>query len=172
MAIYRLGRRVPAIHETAYVHPDAVVIGDVTLGPETSVWPCAVLRGDYGRITVGARTSVQDGVVIHATSELDTVVGDGVVIGHLAHLEGCVVADGALIGVGSVVLHRVHVGEGASVAANAVVLEGTDVPALALAAGVPAVVKPGKSRPDYARGGAALYVANGRRYPDELERIG
>jgi carbonic anhydrase/acetyltransferase-like protein (isoleucine patch superfamily) len=172
VAIYRLGTRVPTIHESAYVHPDAVVIGAVTIGPETSGWPCAVLRGDYGSVTIGARTSVQDGVVIHATAELDTHIGNEVVIGHLAHLEGCVVDDGALIGVGSVVLHRVHVGEGASVAANAVVLQGTEVPALALAAGVPAVIKEGRSRPEYAREAAEGYAANALRYKEALERIG
>ena len=93
MAIYAIDGKTPRIHPEAYVHPDAVVIGDVTIGAESTVWPGAVLRGDYGTITVGARTSVQDGTVIHATAQVSTTVGDGCVIGHLAHLEGCVLED-------------------------------------------------------------------------------
>src|ERR1700734_4239016 len=105
MAIYRLGDLVPVIDPEAYVHPDAVVIGDVSLGAETSVWPSAVLRGDYGTITVGARTSVQDGTVIHAGPGFPTIIGDGCVVGHLTHLEGCTLEDESLAGSGSVVLH-------------------------------------------------------------------
>ena len=97
MAIYALGDLEPRVDPTAYVHPDATVIGDVTLGPGTTVWPQAVLRGDYGIIHVGARTSVQDGAVLHTTPQTPTIVGDDVVIGHLAHLECCTVHDGALI---------------------------------------------------------------------------
>jgi carbonic anhydrase/acetyltransferase-like protein (isoleucine patch superfamily) len=169
--VYRLGRRVPVIHETAYVHPDAVVIGNVYIGAETSVWPCAVLRGDYGTIRVGARTSLQDGAVLHAIATFDTVVGDGCVIGHLAHLEGCTVEDDCLVGSGAIVLHRVHVGREATVAANAVVLEGTDVPARALAAGVPAVIREGRSDGASARDAAQKYAANIHLYRQELERI-
>src|SRR5439155_20108806 len=120
MAIYALGDRVPTIDESAYVHPDAVLIGHVEIGPESTVWPGAVLRGDYGRIAVGARTSIQDGTIIHATHELDTVVGNDRVVGHNAHLEGCVIHDDSLVGSGSVVLHRASVGPHALVGANAV----------------------------------------------------
>ena len=98
MPVYSLGDRTPKIHPNAYLHPSAVIIGDVTIGPEASVWPCAVLRGDYGRIEIGARTSVQDGSVIHATEEFSTTVGSDCVIGHLVHLEGCTVEDECLIG--------------------------------------------------------------------------
>ena len=79
MAIYQLEGAAPRIDPPAYVHPDAVVIGDVTIGAESTIWPGAVLRGDYGTITVGARTSVQDGTVIHATAECSTTIGDGCV---------------------------------------------------------------------------------------------
>ncbi|MEI2421512.1 gamma carbonic anhydrase family protein, partial [Arthrospira platensis SPKY2] len=89
MAIYALDHQIPVIHESAYVHPDAVVIGSVTIGPESSVWPGAVLRGDDGEITIGARTSIQDNAVLHTTPLHPTVVGDDCVIGHLVHLEGC-----------------------------------------------------------------------------------
>jgi carbonic anhydrase/acetyltransferase-like protein (isoleucine patch superfamily) len=172
MAIYRLGDLVPSIHPDAFVHPDAVVIGDVTLGAESSVWPGAVLRGDYGTIRIGARTSVQDGTVVHATPQHPTVVGAGCVVGHVAHLEGCTVEDGCLIGSGSVVLHQVVVGRGATVGANAVVTDGTVVPAGALAVGVPARIREDASHPEATEVGVAEYVANARRYRAGLERIG
>ena len=121
MAIYALGDQVPTIDTEAFVHPDAVVIGAVTLGPETTVWPSAVLRGDYGQISVGARTSIQDGTVIHAGPGFPTRVGDGCVIGHLVHLEGCILEDECLVGSGAVVLHHAVVGTGATVGAGAVV---------------------------------------------------
>ena len=82
MPIYALGDRVPVIDPTAFVHPDAVIIGDVHIGSEASIWPTAVLRGDHGAIRVGAQTSVQDGTIVHCTSELDTVIGARCVIGH------------------------------------------------------------------------------------------
>jgi carbonic anhydrase/acetyltransferase-like protein (isoleucine patch superfamily) len=133
MPIYALGDRTPSIHPDAYVHPDAVVIGDVRIGAWSSVWPCAVLRGDYGTIVVGEQTSIQDGSVIHATAEFATLIGDECVIGHLAHLEGCTVHDRALIGNGSIVLHEAVVHRGATVAAGAVVRNLMEVPANAAA---------------------------------------
>ncbi len=172
MALYALGDACPEIHPEAFVHPDAVVIGSVTIGAESSVWPSAVLRGDYGTITIGARTSIQDGTVIHAGPGFPTVVGDGCVVGHLAHLEGCIVHDEALVGSGSVVLHHAEVGEGATVAANAVVPNRMQVPPGALAVGVPATVKSGASHIEMIRIAAREYVANGRRYRSELRRIG
>lgn len=171
MAIYRLGDLVPVIDPEAYVHPDAVVIGDVTLGAEASVWPAAVLRGDYGTITVGARTSVQDGTVIHAGPGFPTLVGAGCVIGHLAHLEGCVLEDECLVGSGSVVLHHTVIGSGATVGANAVVPNRMEVPAGALAVGVPAVLRSGKSSLALIQFSAAEYVVNARRYREDLRRV-
>ena len=136
MPIYRLGDLTPDVHPDAFVHPDAVVIGDVRIGAESTVWPGAVLRGDNGGIVIGARTSIQDGTVVHAGPGFPTVVGDGCVVGHLAHMEGCTVEDEALVGSGSVVLHYAVIGTGATVGANAVVTDHTVVPAGALAVGV------------------------------------
>lgn len=171
MSIYAIGDLVPEIHESAFVHPDATVIGNVVLGPESSVWPQAVIRGDYGSITIGARSNVQDGAILHATGHLDTVVGEEVVIGHLAHLEGCRVENRALIGVGCAVLHRAVVGEGATVGAGAVVTNDMKVPAAALAVGVPAVIKADRSDASLIATMAALYVENGRRYKVQLRRL-
>ena len=171
MAIYELGDRRPNVDAQAYVHPDAVVIGDVTLGPEASVWPGAVLRGDYGTITVGARSSIQDGTVIHAGPGFPTIVGSGSVVGHLAHLEGCTLEDESLAGSGSVVLHHAVIGTGATVAANAVVPNRMVVPAGALALGVPAVVREGASDTAMIRFSAAEYVANSKRFRTQLRRV-
>jgi carbonic anhydrase/acetyltransferase-like protein (isoleucine patch superfamily) len=169
--VFALGDRVPSIDPSAFVHPDAVVIGSVTIGPESTVWPGAVLRGDYGQIFVGARTSVQDGTVVHATADLPTRIGDECVIGHIAHLEGCTIEDRSLVGSGSVVLHRAVVRSGALVGAGAVVSNDVEVPAHSMALGVPA-----KMREDVVPEGAfdeavQLYVANGKRYREQLRRI-
>lgn len=171
MAVYALGERVPTIADTAFIHPDAVVIGSVTIGEYSSVWPSTVLRGDYGEITVGDRTSVQDGAVIHATHDLATRIGSDCVIGHNAHLEGCTIEDKALVGSGSIVLHRAVVRTGGLVGAGAVVSGGTEVPSGAMALGVPAKIKLDSVHPDLIQVAVDVYVENAKRYPKELRRI-
>jgi len=171
MAIYALGDLVPSIDADAFVHPDAVVIGDVVLGPETTVWPSAVLRGDYGLISVGARTSIQDGSVIHAGPGFPTRIGDGCVIGHIVHLEGCILEDECLVGSGAVVLHYAVVGTGATVGAGAVVPNRVNIPPGALAVGVPVTVKPDRSDIESIRLAAGEYIKNGRRYRAGLRRL-
>src|SRR3546814_1560043 len=135
MPVYALGDLVPTIDPDAYVHPDAVVIGDVTIGSESTVWPGAVLRGDSGPITVGERTSIQDGSVIHTTEWAPTQIGSGCVIGHIVHLEGCIIEDDALVGSGSVVLHGAIVRTGGLVGSNAVCNGGLEVPSGAMGLG-------------------------------------
>jgi carbonic anhydrase/acetyltransferase-like protein (isoleucine patch superfamily) len=169
--VYAIDDRVPTIDPDAFVHPEATVIGAVRIGPGASIWPGAVLRGDFGTIVVGAATSIQDGAVIHATAELDTVIGDWVVVGHLAHIEGAKVAHRSLIGVGSIVLHRAVIGEGATVGAGAVVTNGMEVPPGALAVGVPAQIKPGRSNAEQIEVGARIYVANCARYRSGMRRL-
>jgi carbonic anhydrase/acetyltransferase-like protein (isoleucine patch superfamily) len=169
--VYALGSQEPSIHPDAYVHPDAVVIGSVTIGAESSVWPSAVLRGDDGEIRIGARTSIQDGCVVHTTPDDPTVVGDECVIGHLVHLEGCTIEDRALVGNMAMVLHRSIVRTGAIVAANSVVLYDVDVPAGALAAGSPAVIKPGRARREEIEAGVLTYVQRSRRFRRDLRRL-
>jgi carbonic anhydrase/acetyltransferase-like protein (isoleucine patch superfamily) len=170
--LYALGDREPQVDPTAYVHPDAVVIGDVRIGPEASVWPGAVLRGDGAPIIIGARTSVQDGAVLHCTPFHPTAVGDDCVIGHLAHLEGCTVEDGALVGSGSIVLHDAVIRREALVAAGAVVSPRTEVPSRAKAMGVPARIKPDSVNPALEIApGAQSYVERGRHYRKEMRRL-
>jgi carbonic anhydrase/acetyltransferase-like protein (isoleucine patch superfamily) len=171
MAIYALGDLVPVIHPDAYVHPDAVVIGAVTIGAHSTIWPHAVLRGDDGEIHIGERTSIQDGTVLHTTPWSFTTVGNDCVIGHIVHLEGCIIKDGAQVSSGSVVLHHAVVETGAIVAANAVVLNNMHVPAGALAVGAPAVIKEGRARVEEIQGAADIYVAKGARFKKELRRL-
>jgi len=171
VAIYALDDQIPEIHPSAYVHPEAVIIGSVTIGPESSIWPGAVLRGDDGEIHIGARSSIQDNAVLHTTPAYPTVVGDDCVIGHLVHLEGCRIEDGSLIGNAAMVLHRCVIGPQAVVAANSVVLNDTIVPSGALAAGSPAVIKPDRARVEEIAAGVASYVARSHRYGRGLRRL-
>jgi carbonic anhydrase/acetyltransferase-like protein (isoleucine patch superfamily) len=172
MAIYALGDRIPQIDPTAYVHPMASVIGDVRIGPGSSVWPSAVLRGDYGTIIVGARTSIQDGCVVHATAEFLTQIGSNCVIGHLVHLEGCVIEDGSLVGSNSVVLHQAIIRSGSLVGASALVPNGMEVPSRAMALGVPAKLRLDAIHdPASMVSGADLYARNAVRYATELRRL-
>jgi len=133
--------KTPRIGRGVFVAPTAALIGDVEIGDGASVWFGAVLRGDEAGIRIGARTSVQDNVVIHCYKGHDTVIEENVTIGHGAILEACLVRRGALIGMNAVVLNRATVGENAVIAAGAVVLEDQEIPAATLAAGAPAKVK-------------------------------
>jgi carbonic anhydrase/acetyltransferase-like protein (isoleucine patch superfamily) len=128
----------PTIGEEVWLAPTAVLIGDVTIGDRASIWFGAVLRADFNSILVGAGTSIQDNAVLHCAPGLATVVGEEVTIGHGALVEGCIVEDGALVGMNATVLHRARVGAGALVAAGAVVGEGQTVRPRTLTAGVPA----------------------------------
>jgi carbonic anhydrase/acetyltransferase-like protein (isoleucine patch superfamily) len=171
MPIYALGDQVPSIDPSAYVHPDAIIIGSVSIGAGSSIWPGAVLRGDDGAIVIGERTSIQDGTVVHTTPMAHTTVGNDCVIGHIVHLEGCVIEDFAQVSSGSVVLHRAVVESGAIVAANAVVLNDMKVPAGALAVGAPAVIKEGRARKADIELAVRAYLHKGERFSKELRRI-
>ena len=131
----------PTIGEGVFLAPTAVLVGDVRVGDRANIWFGAVLRGDTSFIEVGAESSVQDTAVIHCAEDLPTVLGRRVVVGHGALLEGCVIEDEALIGMGAIVLQRARVGAAAMVAAGAVVSERAEVAAHMLVAGVPAVEK-------------------------------
>jgi carbonic anhydrase/acetyltransferase-like protein (isoleucine patch superfamily) len=138
MIIEYRGKR-PKIHPSAFIAPTAVLIGDVEVGEESSIWFGAVLRGDNGPIRIGARTSVQDNAVIHVTNL--TQIDDDVTIGHAAVMEDCHVKRHALIGSNAVLLNGSIIGEGSLVAAGSVVGERVEIPDRMLAAGVPAKVK-------------------------------
>jgi len=171
MAVYALGDLEPSIHGDAFVHPDAVIIGSVTIGARSSIWPGAVLRGDGGEIRIGEGTSVQDNAVIHTTPMWPTVVGDGCVLGHLIHLEGCTIEDDVMIGNAAMVLHRSIVRRGAIVAANSVVLDDVEVPSGAMAAGSPAVIKLDRVKLDLIQMSARHYVERIELYRTSLRRL-
>jgi carbonic anhydrase/acetyltransferase-like protein (isoleucine patch superfamily) len=170
MAIHAFEGKEPQVAADAFVAPTATLIGDVVLERESSVWFGAVLRGDFGRILVGEGSCVQDNAVVHAGEDAPTIVGANVTLGHGAMLEGCVVEDGALIATGAIVLPGARVGAGALVAAGSVVREGQEIPAGALAAGIPAVVKKevGGSSRRWVATAAAEYRELRRRYLDGL----
>jgi carbonic anhydrase/acetyltransferase-like protein (isoleucine patch superfamily) len=171
MAIYELDGIAPTIHPEAYVHPDATVIGDVVIGADSTVWAGAVLRGDFGAIRVGTGSSVQDGTVVHAGPGFPTIIGSGCVVGHLTHLEGCTLEDESLAGSCSVILHHAVISRGATVGANAVVPNNMVVPPGALAIGVPAQIREGRSDIAMIKLSAAEYVKNGKRYRAGLRRL-
>jgi carbonic anhydrase/acetyltransferase-like protein (isoleucine patch superfamily) len=156
----------PKIHPSAFVAPTAVLIGDVTVGPEASIWFGAVLRGDDpdNGIVVGARTSVQENCVVHVGVWAPTVIGDDVTVGHGAKFESCTIGDRTVIGMNAVILQRAAIGEECVVGANTVVLERAVIPPRSLVAGVPGVVR--KSL----EGSAAEWIARGGRHYVELSR--
>jgi carbonic anhydrase/acetyltransferase-like protein (isoleucine patch superfamily) len=136
-----LGARAPQQAAGSWVAPGAVLVGDVRLGAEASVWYGCVLRADGGSITVGARSNIQDCCVAHADEHGDVVLGEDVSVGHRAVLHGCVVEDRCLVGMGAVVLTGARIGTGSLVAAGAVVREGAVIPPGSLVAGVPGHVR-------------------------------
>jgi len=138
--VYAIDGVTPVIDPTAFVHPSAVLIGDVVVGPRCYVGPCASLRGDFGRIVLEEGSNVQDNCTMHAFPQLDVVVHADGHVGHGAVLHGCIVARGALVGMNAVVMDGALVGESAIVAASAFVKAGFQVPPRTLAAGAPAKV--------------------------------
>lgn len=172
MAIYALGDEVPDIHPSAFVHPDAVVIGSVSVEADVTVWPAAVVRGDHGgRIDIGRATSIQDGTVLHTTEDWPTTIGAECVVGHNTHLEGCIVEDRCLVGSGSVTLNRAIVRTGAVIGAAALVPEDLEVPAHTMALGVPARIREARIDPAWMDFAVKSYVDAGARYRSELRRI-
>ncbi|MBS0337676.1 MAG: phenylacetic acid degradation protein PaaY [Proteobacteria bacterium] len=138
--VYSIDGITPVVDPTAFVHPSAVLVGDVIVGPGAYIGPCACLRGDFGRIVVKAGANVQDTCVMHGFPGKDTVVGEGANIGHGAVLHGCTVGAGALVGMNCVVNDNAEVGEDCVVAAMAFVKAEAKIPARSLAAGIPARV--------------------------------
>jgi carbonic anhydrase/acetyltransferase-like protein (isoleucine patch superfamily) len=133
----------PLIHPTAFIAPTALVMGDVGVGAESSIWYTAVLRGDMAPIRIGSKTNLQDGTIVHVDDDMPCTVGDRVGVGHRVVLHGCTVEDDCLIGMGSVLLNGVVVGRGSLIAAGSLLTEGVRVPPGSLVMGVPGkVVRP------------------------------
>ncbi|MFZ5644170.1 MAG: gamma carbonic anhydrase family protein [Bacillota bacterium] len=141
MRIIEFQGKKPRIADGVFIAPTAVIIGDVTIGEGSSIWYGAVLRGDFGKITIGKNTSIQDNVVIHMTPGGETKIGDNVTVAHGAVLHTAAVGDGSVIGMNVVLLDNCTIGEQCMIAAGSVVSTGTSIPARHLAAGAPAAPK-------------------------------
>ncbi len=140
--------KTPKIDPTAFIAENAVIIGDVEIGPRVNIWYHCVLRGDTNRIVVGAETNIQDGTIVHAeTLDGPTLIGRRVTIGHNAIVHGCVIEDECLIGMGSIVLSYAKIGKGSVIAAGALVREGEVVPSNVIMAGVPAKLRGAVTEP-------------------------
>lgn len=129
----------PVIDKEAFVHDRAVVIGQVSVGPESTIWPNVTIRGDDGPVVIGARTSIQDGAVIHATENISkTTVGDQVTVGHNAILHGCVIGNNTIVGMGSTVLDNAVIGENCIIGANSLITMNVQIPPNSMVLGSPA----------------------------------
>jgi carbonic anhydrase/acetyltransferase-like protein (isoleucine patch superfamily) len=140
MSDLNLDRSLPNVHASCFVAPNATVIGNVALGAESSVWYQCVLRGDVSSITVGERSNLQDGAIVHADPGLPTIIGNDVTVGHGAIIHGAVIEDGCLIGIRATLLNGCKIGGGSVVGAGAVVPEGMVVPPNSVVMGIPARV--------------------------------
>lgn len=140
MPAFSLGQKKPRIHPTAVLAPSATVIGDVVVGPRTSVWPGAVIRGDYGYIRIGSDCSIQDNVVVHCSAENPTFIGKGVTVAHSAIVHACSIGDECLIGVGAIIFDGAKVGTHSILGVGSILLEGDRIPPRSVAVGAPAKV--------------------------------
>jgi carbonic anhydrase/acetyltransferase-like protein (isoleucine patch superfamily) len=149
-----------------WIAPNAILLGKVKLEEDASVWFGAVLRGDNELITIGARSNVQDGSVLHTDPTFPLTIGEDCTIGHMAMLHGCTIGRGSLIGIGSVILNGANIGEECVIGAGALIPEGKDIPARSMVLGSPGKVVRQLSDEEVRRfgGAAGRYVANWKRY--------
>ena len=140
MPAYGLGSKKPRIHRTAILAPSCTIIGDVVIGPRTSVWPGAVLRGDYGYIRIGSDCSIQDNAVVHCSGENPTILGKGVTVAHSAIVHACRIGDECLIGAGAIIFDGASVGKHSILGVGCILLEGRKIPPRSIAVGAPAKI--------------------------------
>jgi carbonic anhydrase/acetyltransferase-like protein (isoleucine patch superfamily) len=159
------------MNDTTFIHETAVILGDVTIGNNSSIWPGAVIRGDFNAIVVGDYTSIQDNAVLHATPALKTTVGNYVTVGHCAVLHGCTVGDNVIIGMNSTVLDDARVGDNCIIAGGCVVPPGMQIPDGSLVLGVPAHIKEGKADKNVIMQSALVYFELSRRYLEGKDRF-
>ena len=171
--IYALGDRRLETRGEHWIAETAVVVGDVLLEENASIWWGAVLRGDNERITVGRNSNVQDGSVLHTDMGSPLVIGADVTVGHMVMLHGCTIGDGSLVGIGAVVLNNAKIGKNCIIGAKALIPEGKEIPDNSLVMGAPGKIV--RELTDTHREmlvqGASHYVENARRYRTKLERI-
>lgn len=171
--IYKLGADKPILEDDYYVADNATVLGKVRLCKDSSIWFGAILRGDTELITVGERSNIQDGSVLHTDLGFPLDIGKDVTIGHKVMLHGCTIGDGSLIGINSVVLNGAKIGKGCLIGANTLITEGADIPDGSLVMGSPGKVR-GELNEDQKNGlifSAHHYVENSKRFKSELEKL-
>jgi carbonic anhydrase/acetyltransferase-like protein (isoleucine patch superfamily) len=175
MPIYALGGKEPdfADKDSNWIAPDAVLIGDVSLGRNASIWFGVVIRGDNDRIVIGADSNVQEHTVMHTDLGFPLTVGTGCTIGHRAMLHGCTIGDNSLVGMGAIVLNGARIGRNSLVGAGALVTEGKEFPDNSLIVGAPAkaIRVLDEAAAARLRASAAHYVANGQRFKAGLTEI-
>lgn len=175
MPVYALGDHIPTLpgDDRHWIAPDAHVIGKVVLGPDVGIWFGAVLRGDNEPITVGARTNIQEGAMLHVDPGCPVVIGEGCTIGHHAIIHGCTIGNNSLIGMGATILNGARIGNNCLVGANALVTEGKEFPDNSLIVGSPA--KAIRLLDDAAVAGLARsadsYVRNWQRFASDLRKL-
>jgi len=176
MPLYTFENVRPKIDPSAYIAPTATIVGNVTIGKDSSVWFNCVVRGDADTIIIGEETNIQDLTMVHADQGKPTIVGNKVTVGHHCVLHGCIIEDNCLIGMGSIILNGAKIGRGSVVAAGAVVTEDTVVPSSSLIAGIPGKVKRTFEENSMGMGklGARAYMELAKSYSssDKLELIG
>jgi len=172
--LYALGHKRPTLSRHYFIAPEAVVIGDVIIGEEVSIWFNAVIRGDNDTITIGAGSNVQDGSVLHVDDGVPLMIGERVTIGHKVMLHGCTIGNGSLIGMNAVVLNNAIIGKNCLIGANALVTEGMQIPDGSLVVGSPArVIKPvNDSALQVMQAGTQNYIDKISLYREELKVIG
>ena len=170
MPIYAFENKKPRIDDSAFIHPQAVIIGDVTIGPRCFIGPGAVLRGDFGAIEVGANTSIQDNAVVHVNENTLAKIGQGCIIAHSAILHHPSIGAGVMVGMNSVILHASEIGDECMVASLSLLREGSVFPPRKLIAGNPAraVKDLGPGMIDRVKRGAHLYAQLSERYQKGL----
>lgn len=163
----------PTIADDAFVAPGAVVIGNVTIGSQSSIWFQTVVRGDIAPITIGERTSVQDCTVVHVNMDAPTVIGDDVTIGHSALVHGTTVHDGVLVGMGAILMSYSEIGAGAVIAAGALIPERMVVPEQAVMVGMPAKQRSAldETQSLHLAGIPGRYVRVSRQYIAEITNL-
>lgn len=173
MAIYQLDDLKPTVADSAWVADSAQVMGDVTLGADSSVWFGAIIRGDMDTITVGAGSNIQDGSILHADHNMPLTIGENVTVGHQVMLHGCTIGDGSLIGIQAVVLNGAKIGKNCLVGAGALVTEGKEFPDGCMILGSPAkaVRQLSEAQLEGLKMSAQHYIGNARRYKTGLTKL-
>lgn len=173
MAVYELDGVVPKLADDVYVAPNAQVMGNIEMGPASSVWFGAVLRGDNDLIKIGARSNIQDNSVLHTDPGMPLTLGEGVIVGHQVMLHGCTIGDNTLIGIGATVLNGAKIGKNCLIGAHALITEGKEIPDGSMVVGAPGKIirTLNEQQISMLKLNAEVYVTNAKRFKAGLKEI-